>query len=468
MGYGDVSCYNSQSKVDTPHIDALADLGVRFTDAHTSSAVCTPTRYSILTGRYNWRSWLKRSVLSGVAPPLLESDRLTVPRMMQDVGYSTYCIGKWHLGLGWEVNEGESFSREDELEKTLDRTEDYLRVDYHKPVTTGPNDFGFDYSYIIPASLDIPPYVYLENGKCTGIPTEDNKLGVDNEYLMRRGLAVSGMKAENVLPNFTDKVEEVIRAQNKDKPFYIYFPLTAPHTPIVPTDEFKGTTDIGLYGDFCSQIDSIVGRIVKAVKEQGLEEDTLIVFTSDNGSSPAADLDGLREKGHLANGQWRGHKADLYEGGHRVPYIMKWPNGIPAGDDCKQTICTTDLMATLADVTGTQLPKDAGEDSFNLMPMLNGDKHSSREATIHHSVEGAFAIRKGPWKFLESAGSGGWSYPTSADLALMDSPKYQLYNLNDDPAEKNNLFETQPEKSEELLRLLYQYRDEGRSVSLMN
>ncbi|MDH7568489.1 MAG: arylsulfatase, partial [Armatimonadota bacterium] len=330
QGYGDVGCNNPNCKAPTPHLDSLAREGMRFTDSHTSSAVCTPTRYSILTGRYNWRSRLKSGVLTGESPLLVERDRPTVASLLRGQGYWTACIGKWHLGLGWQVREGEPFT----LNQFDWKGESLRRIDYSKPVTEGPNEVGFDYSFIIPSSLDIPPYVYLENGRCTGIPSEETMIGVDTPYLMRRGMAVPGMRAEEVLPTFTrvvcEKLEEHARTR-AGQPFFLYFPLSAPHTPIVPAREFRGRTPIGLYGDFLSQIDAVVGEVLACLRRQKLEENTLVIFTADNGCAPQAGVAELEAKGHRPSYVYRGYKADIYEGGHRVPFIARWPARVRAG-----------------------------------------------------------------------------------------------------------------------------------------
>ena len=464
QGYGDVGCFNPNCKAPTPVLDRMAEEGMRFTDSHTSSAVCTPTRYGILTGRYNWRSRLKSGVLTGESPALLEEGRETVASYLQKNGYYTACVGKWHLGLGWQTKDGRELSIHGQ-----DWEGDVLKhIDYSRPVTDSPNDHGFDYSFIIPSSLDIPPYVYLENGECIGIPSEETQIGVDTPYLMRRGMAVPGMQAEDVLPTFKSKAIEKIqeRSEADDQPFFLYLPLSAPHTPIVPTDEYRGTTDIGLYGDFVTQVDALVGEVLNCLEERGLADDTLVVFTSDNGASPAAKIDELKQMGHDPNAPWRGTKADVYEGGHRTPFIARWPGVIEPGSVCEQTTCTTDLFATVASIVGGELPNDAAEDSYDMTPLLRGDEIEGdfREATVHHSVSGHFAIRKGKWKLLEARGSGGWSFPKEDEAEELGLPEYQLYDMERDPGETTNLAAGMPEKVEELRQLLDKYRDEPRTA----
>jgi arylsulfatase A len=465
QGYGDVQCFNPGCKAPTPCLDRLAAGGMRFTDAHTSSAVCTPTRYSILTGRYNWRSWLKSGVLTGESPPLLENGRPTVASFLREHGYRTACVGKWHLGLGWRTKDDEPFPEG----HTDWKGESHARIDFSRPLSSSPNDFGFDESFIIPASLDIPPYVYVENGRCTAIPTEENELGVDTPYLMRKGIAAPGMRAEDVLPTFTRRAVETIDrhfSANADQPLFLYFPLTAPHTPIVPAKEYRGRTEIGLYGDFVTQIDAVAGEIMDALSRNGQDGNTLLVFTSDNGASPAAKLDELAAMGHEPNAPWRGHKADLYEGGHRTPLIARWPDVTPAGSVSGQTVCTTDLFATVAGIIGAAVPEGAGEDSRDLGPLFCGEEPDGdlREATVHHSVSGHFAIRRGKWKLLEARGSGGWSFPREEEAEKFNLPPVQLFNLEEDPRESMNLAPGFPEVVKELQALLERYRAEGRSV----
>ena len=459
LGYGDVGCYETGARIPTGHIDELAGKGLRFTDCHTSSAVCTPTRYSILTGCYNWRSPLKSGVLTGESPLIIDENAPTCASVLRDAGYHTACIGKWHLGLGWETKDGTDLH--DPLNDwSLERLK---HLDFGKPVSNGPNSLGFDESFILPASLDIPPYVYLEDHCCVGTPSEESELGVDTPYLMRRGIAVPGLKAETVMPTFTERcVGAIDRLAGKEKPFFIYFPLTAPHTPIVPTEEFRGSTDIGLYGDFVREIDDIVGQVVEALRRNGILEETLIIFTSDNGASPAVHLDELRKLGHSPNGWWRGHKADLYEGGHRVPFIVHWPAAVQPGV-CDQTICTTDFLATAATLAGASIPEGGARDSADLTPLLLGEQPPGepvRSSTIHHSVDGKFAIRSGPWKLLDAPGSGGWSFPRTDSPEAEKLPPRQLYNLEKDPGETMNLIDVYPEEASRLLAELDRIRED--------
>ncbi|UCS95472.1 arylsulfatase [Echinicola marina] len=448
MGIGDVQAYNPEGKIKTPYLDQMAANGMRFTDAHTSSAVCTPTRYGILTGRYNWRSRLKNGVLGGYSEPLIDTARTTVASMLSDQGYHTAFIGKWHLSWNWGKDEAG-------------------KVDFSLPVTHNPNDKGFDYAYGHVASLDIPPYIYVENGKVTAVPTDSTE-SKDKYGWWRKGATSPDFDHLDVTPNFFRRGIAYVQERAKTgKPFFLYLPLPSPHTPILPSEAWQGKSGLNPYGDFVMMVDDYMGKLLAAVKEAGIEDNTLIIFTSDNGCSPAAKIDELIAEGHYPSGTYRGHKADIYEGGHRVPFIVKWPKVIQAGSVNDQTICTTDLMATCADLVNYTLKDNEGEDSYSMLPLLEGkeQKGGFREATVHHSINGSFAIRQGDWKLAMTAGSGGWSYPTPKEVETMDSiPPVQLFNLKDDPSERTNLQAEHPEKVAELQALLTKYIEDGRST----
>ena len=312
MGYGDVSAFNERCGFHTENLDQLASEGMRFTDAHAASAVCTPSRYSILTGRYPWRSILKKDVLKGYDRPLIERGRRTVARMFHDEGYRTACIGKWHLGLDW----------------TLKDPEDKYSVDFHKPVCGGPTSLGFDYFYGISASLDMPPYVYLENDRVTAPPDREESNWWDrgnsyNKQIFRPGPVGSDFHHEEVFTRMLGRTMETLEAW-KGEPFFLYMPLTAPHTPILPTAEFLGKSGTTEYGDFVLMCDEAVGRVNRWLKENHLEEDTILIFTSDNGCSPRANYPELAQYFHNPSYIFRGTKFDIFEGGHRVPMIVKW------------------------------------------------------------------------------------------------------------------------------------------------
>lgn len=363
MGYGDVSAFNQESKIHTENLDQLAKDGMIFTDAHTTSAVCTPTRYSILTGRYNFRSRLKSGVLWGMSEGLISEERTTVASMLKAQGYNTAFIGKWHLGWDWELIDPSEHGQ-----KGWDRN--YDNIDFSQPISHSPNDLGFEYAYGHIASLDIPPYVYVENELPTSIP---NKHTIDTgKYTWwRDGLTGDDFVHEDVTPNFFRRAMAYIEDHSKkEEPYFLYLPLPSPHTPILPTKEWLGKSGLNPYGDFVLMIDDYIGQLVSTIESTGQANNTLIIFTSDNGCSPEADFDALGEKGHDPSYIFRGHKADIYEGGHRVPFIVKWPEIVKSGTTCSQTISTVDLMATMAEISGYNLHDDEAVDSYNLMPLL--------------------------------------------------------------------------------------------------
>jgi len=453
LGWGDPTCYNGQSKIPTPNMDRFARQGIRFTDAHTGSAVCTPTRYGIQTGRYCWRSPLKRGVLNGYSEPLIEMDRPTVAKLLKQHGYHTGCAGKWHLGLGWVPTDTGQKPKEG-------------NVDWDKPVTYGPQAAGYDYSYIIPASLDMDPYCWLENGRVVE-PATARTPGSKRRWdggggFWRAGPIAPSFDFYQVLPTVVEKSVGFLQRQTADRPFFFYAALTAPHTPWMPTNEFRGRTEVDWYGDFVTEVDWAMGQIVKAVDDAGFGDNTLVVFTSDNGSHwPVAQIEKF---GHRANGSWRGQKSDIHEGGHRVPFICRWPGRIPPGTQSSQTTCLTDLMATFTAAVGDTLPANAGQDSYNMLPAMQnpGLEEPVREATVHHSGNGVFAIRQGPWKLIDGLGSGGFTAPAQVK-PQPGGPQGQLYNLQDDPAEQNNLWLEKPEIVARLTALLEQYRQQGYS-----
>jgi len=470
LGYGDLSCFNENSKIKTPHLDKLTSEGMQFTDAHTSSAVCTPTRYGILTGRYNWRSPLKSSVLWGKSKALIPTDRETVASLLKNAGYYTGYIGKWHLGWNWAMM-GESGDQKagdpEKLVSNLTWTMDEKEViDFSKPVTHTPNDLGFDYAYGHVGSLDMAPYVYVENGMVTAIP--DSIVEASGSYAYcRKGDIAPDFDLGDVTPNFFRRAIAFVKDHaNKEKPFFLYLPLPSPHTPILPTKEWQGKSGLNPYGDFVMMIDGYMGQLLTTIKEAGIEGNTLVVFTSDNGCSPQAKFDVLGEKGHDPSYIFRGHKADIFEGGHRVPFIMKWPSRIKAGSTSGKTICTTDFMATCAEIIGVSLDDNAGEDSYSMLPLFDNTKNDDfkREYTIHSSINGSFSIRKGEWKLNLCPGSGGWSKPRPKEAIEQGLPKVQLYNLSTDIAEENNLYDKNPEKVKELYNLLMTCIENGRST----
>lgn len=467
LGYGDVRCLNPDGKIATPHMDRVAREGMMFTDAHTSSAVCTPTRYGVMTGRYNWRSRLQSGVLGGLSPRLIEPGRMTVAEMLHQKGYQTVCIGKWHLGMDWTVQPGETVS-----ELNIETPVQVWSVDFTHPAKNGPQSLGFDHFFGISASLDMVPYAFIEDDHMVTQPTESMKLlmnkGGPVSY-SREGPGVPGFKGENVLPTLVehavDYIAEHAAGAKKDAPFFMYLPLTAPHTPILPTDEWKGKTGLNLYADFVAQTDAAVGKVLEALDKQGLAENTFVIFTSDNGCSPSADYPTLIEKGHNPSYIFRGTKADIYEGGHRVPFFVRWPAKIKGGQISAQLVCLTDFMATAAEVTQTDLPANAAEDSISLMPVLLGQKdRPARQSVVHHSIMGNFAIREGKWKLALCPGSGGWSEPRPGAKLPAGSPNVQLFDMEADVREQTNVQGQHPDIVASLTTKLEEIIANGRST----
>lgn len=464
LGYGDVKCLNAEGKIATPHMDRLAAEGMIFTDAHSGSSVCTPTRYGVITGRYAWRTKLQSGVLGGLSPRLIEQGRLTVPAFLKQNGYSTACVGKWHLGMDW-VKKGEV------TELGIESAAQVNNVDYTQPIANGPTSVGFDTYFGISASLDMVPYCFIENDRVAANPTETMKIpmnGSAKNSFTREGPGSPGFRGEDVLPSFTQRALKIISEKAADaksgKPFFLYMPLNSPHTPIVPSEKWQGKSGLSMYADFVMETDDAIGQIMTATEKNGIAQDTLIIVTSDNGCSPSADFPLHLSKGHNPSYNLRGHKADIYDGGHRVPFIVRWPAQVKGGQKTAQLTCLTDLMATAADILGQKLPENAAEDSFSFLPAITGQKSdAARPNIIHHSINGSFAIREGSMKLELCADSGGWSDPRPGQ-APAGSPASQLYDLSSDIAEKNNLFSSKPEAAAKLQALLEKQIAEGRST----
>lgn len=459
MGYGDLACQNSASKIPTPNLDRLAAQGIRFTDAHAPSAVCTPTRYGILTGRYCWRSRLKAQVLWPWEPPLIEEGRQTVAAMLRKDGYRTACIGKWHLGWNWPFVK--------EADKSSETAVPCDALDWSKPITGGPCAVGFDY-YFGDDVPNFPPYVFIENDRALAVPSEQKP----DSMFGNPGPMQPGWTLEAVMPAITRKAAGWIdrcAAETPKQPFFLYFPLTAPHTPIAPTDEFKGKSAAGRYGDWVAEVDWSVGEVLQALERNKLVENTLVIFTSDNGPENSAYAR-VKEHGHHSMGELRGVKRDTWEGGHRVPFMSRWPGHIPAGTTSGETICLTDFMATIAALLDIPLGPDAAEDSCNILPALLGEKTDRplREATVHCSYKGRFAIRKGNWVLIDHPSGDENREPDWFKEERGYTPHNrpgELYDLSQDLSEQRNVYEDHPGVVRELKALLEKYKAEGRSVS---
>ena len=454
LGFGDVATLNPDSKIPTPNLDSLAAEGMTFVDAHTPSGVCTPTRYGLITGRYAWRTRLKRGVLNGYGEPLLASDRETIGTFLGRHGYRTAVIGKWHLGLGFAKDASGSF-------------------DFTEPINDGPHTHGFHESFIIPASLDFPPYVYIRDGKITGHPLGKQE-ALKFPRFMRPGELAADLTPEDVLDELVRQSSEFIqRSARGQNPFLLYLPLTAPHKPVWPTREFQGKTDLGPYGDFIIHVDAAVGGLLGAIEQAGARDNTLVIFTSDNGSfmyrlsgvdepdhTDDETIQAYRSLNHTSNAVYRGTKADIWEGGHRVPFFVRWPGQVPPGSVQTATVGLTDVFATLAEIVGVELPENAAEDSFSMLPLFRGDWWDSpRAPVIHHSSGGMFAIRDGRWKLVAGNGSGGREEPKGKPF---ERP-YQLYDLESDPSERRNVYDSNPFIAARLEGELDRIRERGRS-----
>jgi arylsulfatase A-like enzyme len=450
LGYGDVSAFNPESKIQTPNIDAMSRGGISFTDAHATSSLSTPSRYSIITGRYSWRTPLKQGAGSGYSEPLIKEGRSTIASMLSANGYNTACIGKWHLGWNW--------AKLPDAKKNTD-------VDFSRPVTNGVTTRGgFDYFFGIAASLDMPPYVYVENEMPTAVPDSisESRRGL---LLYRGGPIAPDCEPAEVLDNiFKRSMDFVTARKGSDEPFFLYMPLTAPHTPVLPSAEYQGKTEMGPYGDFVTMVDALLGKLVATLKANGQWENTIVVFTSDNGFAPAINPAWFEERGHYPGRDFRGYKTDIYEGGHRVPLVVTWGDRYKGITD-RSLVSLSDFYATFAEMAGHELRDDEAEDSFSLWNILRGKGGSDRKDLISLSGRGYFALRTPDLKLIFWPGSGGGSYPsTRKDMAGL--PDLQLYDMNADEQEQRNLVgeADYAEKVAELTARMRSYMDNGRST----
>ena len=450
MGYGDVQALNPNSKIPTPHLNRLAKEGMTFTDAHSPSGVCTPTRYGVITGRYCWRSRLKRGVLGGYSAPLIEKDRSTVGSVLQKAGYHTAAIGKWHLGMTMLRREGAKPGK--------DRWDGDGNVDFTKPIADSPITRGFHEYFGVSASLDMAPYVWIENDRFVKAKLVQQP-AVGFPGYVRQGPRAADLQFEEGLDVLAKRSADFLqRIAGQGKPFFLYLPLTGPHKPVTPHKRFVGKTGLGPYGDFVMNVDDAVGQVLKALDETKLADNTLVLFTSDNGSfmyrvededdhvkTPSKQQ--YHSKSHTANGPWRGTKTDIWEGGHHVPFFARWPGKVEAGSQCTRVITHTDLFATAADLAGARIPKGAAADSYSYLPLLLGkEKQYSRPPVIHHSSSGMFAIREGDWKLILGNGSGGRQQPRGKAFAK----PYILSNIREDQAETKNHVKTEPKTASRL------------------
>ena len=474
LGYGDVACYNSESKIPTPNIDRLAREGMLFTDAHSPSTVCTPTRYSVLTGRMAFRTGM-RGVFTGAGGPcMIEKPRLTIGGMLQKKGYTTALFGKWHVGMTFFDKEGKAINK--------NGLEAVKRIDYSRAIPDAPIHRGFDrffgsvccpttdwlYAFIDGDRIPVPPTKILDRG-----PLPKHPYSRDN----RPGMIAPGYEMEEIDLQFLEKslrfLENHVKKSPK-KPFFLFHSTQAAHLPSFPADAFKGKTKAGPHGDFIFELDHVVGELLEALEKHGLADNTLVMFSSDNGPEVPTVISMRSDHKHDGARPWRGVKRDNWEGGHRVPFIARWPGKIKPGSTSKQTICLSDLVATCAAIVETDLPNDAAEDSYNFLPALLGtdDGKPVRQYTLHQTISLALAIRRGPWKYLDHKGSGGNNYGRGGrwgmkQYALVEkAPKApaQLYNLDNDPGETTNLYFKNPEIVKELKAKLEEYKKSGRSA----
>jgi len=473
LGYGDVDALNLQGKIKTPNLDRLAAGGMVFTEAHSSSAVCTPSRYNILTGRYNWRSTLKKGVLGGFSKPLIEPGRTTVADLLRGQGYRTAYVGKWHLGLDWPKLPGaaaDADAGEDDRSLTNAAPAAGAGIDFTKPIGRTPITQGFDSFFGISASLDMPPYTFIENDHVVAQPTikRGYMQGADGKHT-RVGPQAPGFVAEDVLPTLTgravDYLDHTAASAQDGKPFFLYLALPTPHTPIAPTAEWLGKSGMNYYADYVMESDACVGKVLDALERDGLATNTIVVFTSDNGCSPAADVAYLTSHGHDPSAGRRGYKADIFDGGHRVPLLVRWPAQVKAGSQNQDFVCLGDFMATCADLLKVKLPDNMGEDSISFLPSLvKPGGPAPRQVLVESSINGSFGIREGQWKLAFCSDSGGWSYPRPGKDSTDGWPEFQLFDLATDPVEKTNVLAAHPEVAQKLGHLMRQYIIDGRST----
>ena len=432
LGYGDVQCLNPErGKIPTPGVDRLASEGMIFTNAHSGSSVCTPTRYGIMTGRYSWRSRLQRGVVQGFAPCLITEDQPTVAGYLKGYGYHTAIIGKWHLDfLYLDPATGEKVKRKGKKPAPVGSI-----------IPDGPIHRGFDYFH-----------GFHHAGNMKGVIENDAVIEHDDEI--------------NMLPRLTRKAVEYIdqRAKTKDQPFFLYVPYGSPHSPVLPTKEWQGKSGLNDYADFVMETDDGFKQMLEALDRNELTDNTLVIFTSDNGCSrKPAQLEKLQELGHYPSAHMRGSKADLWDGGHCIPFVLRWPRKVKADSTTDQLVCLTDLMATCAEILKAPLPENSAQDSVSFLPALSGQPIvSTRAGVIHHSISGHFGYREGKWKLLLAKGSGGWSSPNEKESKK--APIAQLYDIEADPGETTNLYGAQPKVAGRLLKQLESDVTRGRST----
>jgi len=387
LGYGDLGCYDRRSKIPTPHLDRLASQGLLCRDAHSSSGICTPSRYALLTGRHHWRKF--HEIVNSFGPSVFDDARLTLPEMLQQRGYRTACIGKWHLGWDWQAIKKPGALPEKGMGYAADA------FDWSRPIPDGPLAHGFDH-YFGDDVPNFPPYAWIEDDRVVvapSVPYRPDPLPREGHHEGRPGPMVDGWRLDAVMPELTRRAVDYVHAQRGgEQPFFLYFPFTAPHAPIVPSAEFVGVSEAGPYGDYVAQCDATVGAVLQALDDAGVADETLVVFTSDNGPEAYA-YERIRNHGHRSAGDLRGVKRDVWEGGHRVPFLVRWPGVVAAGRVSDDLVSQCDLMATIARAVGFELPDDAAEDSFDQTPLLVGSGATVRNVLVHNTYQNRWALR---------------------------------------------------------------------------
>ena len=462
MGYGDLGVQNPESKIPTPHLDRLAHEGMRFTDAHSSSGICSPSRYAILHGRYHWRKF--HGIVNSFDPPILDADRVTLPELLKTKGYKTACIGKWHLGWDWNAIKKPEFIPSKEALKRQGWFPPEA-FDWSKPIPGGPLSHGFDF-YFGDDVPNFPPYAWIENDRVITAPTvflHTPKSTAEGSWETRPGPSVKDWDFWAVMPTLTEKAVKWIGEQKQEEPFFLYFPFTSPHAPIIATPEFVGKSKANGYGDFVVQTDDTVGRVLQALKENDFADNTLVIFSSDNGPEHYA-YDRVQKFSHRSSGPLRGLKRDLWEGGHRVPFIVRWPGVVPANNVNDGLISQIDLFATIASVVAAEIPAGSAEDSFNQRSLIQGEASSSRDTLIYNTNANSYGVRHGDWVLIASKTGGVTKVPPWFDRAngyTTNTLPGELYNLRDDLSQKRNLYAVNPDKVKELSALLEQVRAQG-------
>lgn len=459
LGYGDVQCYNpTRSKIPTPRIDRLAVEGVRFTDAHSSSAACSPSRYTLLTGRYHWRTRLQSGIVQYLERPLIAPETPTIASVLKGAGYHTACIGKWHLGWDWQIPKSERAlfaPRRDKVPPVSDKHRVAWRQRFSQPIAGGPTTRGFD-EYFGTDVPNWPPYCFIEQDRTLGMPSEFLPAGLLTDHLASLpGPALANWKLEDVLPALAERACDYIeRRANTQEPFFLYLPLTSPHTPLVPNERWRGKSGLeSRVADLIMETDAVVGQVLDKLEETGAAKNTLVVFTSDNGFAAYVGAEHLEARGHYPSGPLRGYKRDAWEGGHRLPFIVRWPGVVAPRTRCDQLVHHADLMLTLTEAAGASLPAGSTPDGYSLMPLLRGTDGPIRANAVSQSSTGQFALRRGHWKLI-----------FAPDATNPDSPPGQLYNLQEDLGETRNLYAANPNLVGEMTTLLEDLIARGRST----